>query len=156
MGLMELTPSRREAEVLELDGEHLSNAEIAKRLFISERTVESHVSALLRKLGLDDRRALAARSYRQRVEALQLRWSFEPPTSFVGREVELSELATALGEHRLLTLVGAGGVGKTRLALRALQGRRAGFADLAMLPAGADREAVGRAAAAALGMVEPA
>ena len=51
--------SEREAEVLALLGEHLSNAQIAGRLFISVRTVESHVSSLLRKLNLADRRALA-------------------------------------------------------------------------------------------------
>ena len=52
--------STREAEVLAALGEHLSNAEIGARLFISVRTVESHVSSLLRKLGASDRRALAA------------------------------------------------------------------------------------------------
>ncbi|MGW1274526.1 response regulator transcription factor, partial [Streptomyces sp. NPDC002491] len=53
--------SAREAEVLALLGEHLSNAEISAQLFISVRTVESHVSALLRKLGAPDRRTLARR-----------------------------------------------------------------------------------------------
>lgn len=43
------------------------------------------------------------------------------PTSFVGRETELAEIRTALGESRLVTLVGPGGVGKTRLAIRAVQ-----------------------------------
>ncbi len=39
-------------------------------------------------------------------------------TSFVGRRWELSEARRLLGDARLLTLAGAGGVGKTRLALR--------------------------------------
>jgi predicted ATPase len=39
-------------------------------------------------------------------------------SSFVGRERELSELESLLGHTRVLTLSGAGGVGKTRLALR--------------------------------------
>ena len=51
--------SEREAEVLALVGEHLTNQEIARRLVISVRTVESHVSSLLRKLEVADRRALA-------------------------------------------------------------------------------------------------
>ena len=51
--------SEREAEVLELIAEHATNAEIASRLFVSVRTVESHVSSLLRKLGASDRRELA-------------------------------------------------------------------------------------------------
>ncbi|MFE6775766.1 ATP-binding protein [Streptomyces sp. NPDC057702] len=43
----------------------------------------------------------------------------EETTSFVGREAELTWLAGALGSERLVTLTGTGGVGKTRLALRA-------------------------------------
>jgi class 3 adenylate cyclase len=40
-----------------------------------------------------------------------------PTTSFIGREAELAELETALKAHRMVTLTGVGGVGKTRLAL---------------------------------------
>ena len=40
------------------------------------------------------------------------------PSSFVGRERELAEVKTRLRESALLTLVGAGGLGKTRLALQ--------------------------------------
>jgi predicted ATPase/DNA-binding CsgD family transcriptional regulator len=155
MGFVDLAPSPREAEVLELVGQHLTNAQIARRLFISERTVESHVSALLRKSGLDDRRALATYAFEQ-ANAFTLRWPAGPFTSFVGRDVERARLEAALGQHRLITLVGPGGVGKTRLALCALEGRRAAFADLSNLPVGAGPDAVARAVASAVGMVEPA
>ena len=48
--------SARELEVLLLLDEHLGTDAIAKRLFISEHTVRSHVKSLLRKLGASSRR----------------------------------------------------------------------------------------------------
>ena len=43
----------------------------------------------------------------------------EPLTTFVGRQRELAELQTLVAGNRLVTLTGTGGVGKTRLAMRA-------------------------------------
>jgi DNA-binding NarL/FixJ family response regulator len=48
--------SARELEVLLLLDEHLGTDQIAKRLFISEHTVRSHVKSLLRKLQVSSRR----------------------------------------------------------------------------------------------------
>jgi DNA-binding CsgD family transcriptional regulator len=47
--------TRRELEVLKLLGEGLRNREIASQLFLSEKTVDHHVSAILRKLGVETR-----------------------------------------------------------------------------------------------------
>ncbi|MFD5878330.1 ATP-binding protein [Streptomyces yangpuensis] len=123
--------SPREAEVLELVGDHLSNAEIGARLYISVRTVETHVSSLLRKLDVPDRRALA-RCATRRTRPDQQRPAPALPmrlTSFIGRQSERAALATMLKEHRQVTAVGPGGVGKTRLALAVAADAADEFAD---------------------------
>jgi predicted ATPase/DNA-binding CsgD family transcriptional regulator len=112
--------SVRESEVLELVAGHLTNAEIAAQLVVSVRTVESHVSSLLRKLDVDDRRGLVAYAAshdapgrRERPAVVGLPATF---TSFIGRRQELDAVAAALANERLVTLTGMGGIGKTRLA----------------------------------------
>ena len=59
--------SERELEVLKLIAEGLSNAEISKRLFISEKTTKSHVSNILSKLHLADRTQAAVYAWREGV-----------------------------------------------------------------------------------------
>jgi predicted ATPase len=81
----------------------------------------------------------------------------KPKTSFVGREAELAELATALKAHRLVTLIGVGGVGKTRLALETAGRLADGFTDgvwvIELAPVN-DPSAVPEAVAAALGITQ--
>jgi DNA-binding CsgD family transcriptional regulator len=130
-----VTPKER--EVLAAVVERLTNAEIAARLFISERTVETHVSSLLRKYQVRSRRELI------RAAIGEARW--EPVDgslpgvlarvvssgAMVGRQTELERLLTVWsevvgGRSRTVLVVGEAGIGKTRLvaefALQVLAG----------------------------------
>jgi len=152
--------SAREAEVLTLVGEHRSNAEISAQLFISVRTVETHVSSLLRKLGVGDRRGLAAlagESARAEQASQALAGLPSPLNPFIGRARERAELRDAIGAHRQVTAVGPGGVGKTRLALAVAADLAGDFADgvwfVDLVPV-TDPAMAGSAVAAALGLGE--
>lgn len=127
---------------------------------------------------LDQDRALDAspfdsqHRFRPRTMATTVGTNFPAPrTSFIGREAELSELMGLVGERRLITLVGVGGGGKTRLAVElarryvdALRERFSGgifFVDLSSLTNGRVlarqmAEALGIAGGGTLGGSAPA
>lgn len=84
-----------------------------------------------------------------------------PPqlTSFVGRSAEMKTLRQIVGENRLVTLTGAGGVGKTRLAVQVADEMESDFADgvwyVDLAPI-ADPDTVPVAATRALGLPDQA
>lgn len=152
--------SAREAEVLDGLRQHLTNAQIAQQLHISVRTVESHVSSLLRKLGAADRHDLAAQAETLAAAApaearpftgLPSRW-----TTFIGRSTEIDEVTKAVETDRMITLLGPGGIGKTALATvvaeRLAPGFSGGGAFVDLVPVAP--AFVVEAVAAALGVLE--
>ena len=135
--------SPREREVADLVAAGLANKAIAQRLFISPKTVEKNITALYGKLGVATRVQLARRILGNappgKAPAANLP---EPITPFVGRTEELADLHDRLTRNRLLSLVGPGGSGKSRLATelaRRVEAQYSGgawFVDLAPLRAG--------------------
>jgi predicted ATPase/DNA-binding CsgD family transcriptional regulator len=80
-----------------------------------------------------------------------------PLTSFVGRDVEIATATSMLSASRLLTLVGTGGIGKTRLALRLARDLADQYTDgvwLVQLAPVADEGLVAWSVAAAIGVNE--
>ncbi|MDT5014885.1 MAG: hypothetical protein QOD39_1045, partial [Mycobacterium sp.] len=78
-------------------------------------------------------------------------------TSLIGRDTEVSDIADALAAHRLVTLTGVGGVGKTRLATEVAAQRSDEFPDgvwLFELAAVTDSAAVPDAVATVLGITQ--
>jgi predicted ATPase/DNA-binding CsgD family transcriptional regulator len=115
---MKLSP--REDEVARLVAEGLTNRDIAQRLFISERTAEYHVEQIRNKLGFRNRSQIAAwvRSTPEPLPAPAQHHNLPRQlTSFVGRQREVRELTQLLAQNRMVTVTGAPGMGKTRLAL---------------------------------------
>jgi hypothetical protein len=80
-----------------------------------------------------------------------------PTTSFIGRDAEIADLQRELKAHRLVTLTGPGGVGKTRLALEVASRSAHEFPDgvwvIELAPVG-DPAAVPEAVAAVLGITQ--
>ena len=116
----------REQDILVLLAERLTNREIAERLHLAESTVKDYVGKILEKLYVKNRREAVERANalglldRDRKPATVPRTNLPPErTPFVGREDEITEIKQQLGKTHLLSLVGPGGIGKTRLAVKA-------------------------------------
>ncbi len=108
--------SRRQTEIVTLVAAGLSNREIAERLWLSERTVESHVASLFIKLDARSRTELATRVFRDGLAQVPKTNLPLPTGRLIGREREIEQIRSALFDHPLVTLTGPGGVGKTRVA----------------------------------------
>jgi predicted ATPase/DNA-binding XRE family transcriptional regulator/tetratricopeptide (TPR) repeat protein len=113
-----------------------SQKELAERAKVSESTLGNLESGRIRRPHLETVRLLAAAlnlgptQRQQFLDAARRRATVPPappnlpnaPSSFIGREHELVTLRALLSTTRLLTLVGTGGCGKTRLVLELARG----------------------------------
>jgi predicted ATPase/DNA-binding CsgD family transcriptional regulator len=134
----------REEEILALLTQQHSAAEIAHELTLAVSTVKWYVQQLYGKLGVNSKRQALARARELGLVAGAATAPDAPTpppkpartdnlpvqvTRFFGRENEIAQLKQRLAEHRLITLTGSGGVGKTRLSLQVASAVRAEFAD---------------------------
>jgi predicted ATPase/DNA-binding CsgD family transcriptional regulator len=116
----------REHDILNLLAQRLTNREIADRLHLAESTVKDYVGKILNKLYVKNRRQAVERAKALGLLEVDKKIKTKPlsnlpaePTPFVGRMDELAEINQHLTKTRLLTLIGPGGMGKTRLAVKA-------------------------------------
>ena len=136
-------------------------------LVVEENNLQVQVSALRKVLGPDAIATVPGRGYRFALEPTRIeapppapariaKHNLPAPVStFIGRERELGELRSMLASHRLVTLVGIGGIGKTRLALQLAAGVVDTYADGAWfveLAPISDPDLVVNAVASALGV----
>jgi predicted ATPase/DNA-binding CsgD family transcriptional regulator len=157
----------REIEILARLSAGLSDQQIADELFLSLNTVKWYNRQIYSKLGVGSRTQAAAFAAELGLldRGAPLRLSLPaasanlpaPSTRFIGRSREIAELKQQLGSSYLLTLTGAGGTGKSRLALRVAAEVAAGFADgvyFADLAPLSDHALVPKAITRALGIIE--
>ena len=131
--------------LVEHSGRLVTKDELLERVWpkviVEENTLQVHVSALRKILGADAISTVSGRGYRFMPAVIDVGATAARPaatpkdnlphalTTFIGREKEIAELVDLLGTQRLLTLTGAGGCGKTRLAIQVAARVRQRFAD---------------------------
>lgn len=129
--------TEREEVVLAHLAQGKSNREIANALFLSINTIKWYNRQIFGKLGVANREEAVARAralglLAQKMDrARRARALPSPATQLFGRQTELREIQAILegGEARLLSIVGPGGIGKTRLALEVAHNLTANFQD---------------------------
>lgn len=141
------------------------------KLVVEEANLHVQVSALRKIIGAESIATIPGHGYRFTLELESVPDAKTPPpaapkhnlpeqvTSFIGRAREMAEIGSLLGSHRLLTLLGVGGIGKTRLALQVAAGVIGGYSDgvwFAELAPLADDWLVPQAVAGVLGVKEEA
>jgi predicted ATPase len=157
--------------LIEARGELVTKDEIFSHVWpgrvVEENALQFQVSMLRKALG-EDRGALktiSGHGYRFTAEIAHpsdVRAPTNLPAStseLIGREAERAEVANLVAAHRLVTLIGAGGIGKTRLGLEVARELLPKFADgawVAELAPLSDPELVPATVAAALGLELPA
>jgi predicted ATPase/DNA-binding CsgD family transcriptional regulator len=158
--------NQRETEILPRLAAGLSDQQIADDLFLSLNTVKWYNRQIYSKLGVSSRTQAIAWAASHRAPAGSMPPAATPPPSyqlpaqpalFIGRSHEIAEIQHLLRASRLLTLTGAGGIGKTRLALRIATDAVPAFADGACfvdLASLSDHTLVAKAVASALGVLE--
>jgi predicted ATPase/DNA-binding winged helix-turn-helix (wHTH) protein len=128
-------------------GTVLSKDELMRRVWpdrvVEENNLDTQISTLRKVFGADRYliRTVTGRGYQftgeihttaaEAATATRSRLTNlpEPVSEFIGREGELSEISDLVLAHRLITLTGAGGIGKTRLALEVARQLLPRFAD---------------------------
>ena len=96
------------------------------KVIVEENTLQAHVATLRKVLGRDAIATISGWGYRFTLEVRPVGAEPIAPghnlpqqlTSFIGREKQIAQLKDLLATTRLLTLTGAGGCGKTRLAMQ--------------------------------------
>ena len=171
--------------LVEADGELVSKDEILSRVWpgivVEENTLQAHVYALRKVLGADRDylKTVSGRGYQFTADivaapstepnpfhptaALTARPASTPTATnlpiatsdLIGREAEVAHVVDFATSHRLVTLVGAGGIGKTRLGLEVARHLLPRFTDgvwVAELASLSDPDLVAVTVAAALGV----
>lgn len=113
----------RERDILELVTEGLTNRAISQQLHLSEDTVKWYNRRIFEKLEVSSRTQAAnkvreLKLFSQPIPSPALRNIHKFPTyltTFIGREPEIESIKNLLHQHRLVTVTGVGGAGKTRL-----------------------------------------